>query len=70
MNPLTSRQSDILAFLNGYSAEHGYPPTIREIGERFEIASPNGVMCHLKALETKGRIKRAANQSRAMKLLR
>ncbi len=41
---------------------------MREIGERFEISSPNGVMCHLKALEKKGLITREPNMSRAIQL--
>ncbi len=66
--PLTERQSQVLAYLNGYAAENGYPPSIREIGERFEIASPNGVMCHLRALESKGAIRRTPGRSRAIKV--
>ena len=46
----------------------GYGPTVREIGEHFEISSPNGVMCHLKALEKKGLIHRSPNKSRAIEL--
>ena len=41
---------------------------MREIGERFRISSPNGVMCHLKALEKKGLITRQPNMSRAIQL--
>ncbi|MEM8734767.1 MAG: transcriptional repressor LexA, partial [Planctomycetota bacterium] len=46
----------------------GYGPTVREIGEHMNIRSPNGVMCHLKALEKKGMITRKANKSRAIEL--
>jgi len=46
----------------------GYGPTVREIGEHFEIKSPNGVMCHLRALERKGLITRSPNKSRAIEL--
>jgi repressor LexA len=46
----------------------GYGPTVREIGQQFEIRSPNGVMCHLKALEKKGLINREPNMSRAIML--
>jgi repressor LexA len=42
---------------------------VREIGSHFEIKSPNGVMCHLKALQKKGLIHREANMSRAIQLL-
>jgi hypothetical protein len=47
----------------------GYGPTVREIGNEFGIKSPNGVMCHLKALQKKGLIHREANMSRAIQLL-
>jgi repressor LexA len=47
----------------------GYGPTVREIGLHFEIKSPNGVMCHLKALQKKGLIHREPNMSRAIQLL-
>ena len=43
-------------------------PTVREIGEQFGIKSPNGVMCHLRALERKGLIRRSPNKSRAIEL--
>src|SRR5262249_42093209 len=46
-----------------------YGPTVREIGVQFEIKSPNGVMCHLKALEKKGLIKREGFQARAIQLV-
>ncbi len=46
----------------------GYGPTVREIGEHMNIKSPNGVMCHLRALERKGMIIRSANKSRAIEL--
>jgi repressor LexA len=43
---------------------------VREIGDHFAISSPNGVMCHLKALEKKGLIHRSPNKSRAIELTR
>ncbi|MGH7198955.1 MAG: transcriptional repressor LexA, partial [Planctomycetaceae bacterium] len=46
----------------------GYGPTVREIGSHFGIRSPNGVMCHLKALEKKGLISRESHMSRAIQL--
>lgn len=54
--PLTLRQSEILEFFREYSAEQGRPPTIRGIGLRFGILSPNGVMTHLRALVRKGKL--------------
>ena len=47
---LTKRQREIYEFIRTASEERGYPPTVREIGDAFDIKSPNGVMCHLNAL--------------------
>ena len=56
---LTRRQADILQFIIESIRDHGYPPTIAEIGGRFSIASTNGVNDHLVALEKKGYITRS-----------
>lgn len=55
---LTDRQKDILDFLAVHQRVRQRPPTIREIGDKFGIMSPNGVLTHLKALEKKGAIVR------------
>ena len=55
---MTSKQQEIFAFIRGYIEEYGYPPAIRDIGKAFDIKSPNGVMCHLRALQKKGYIHR------------
>lgn len=55
---LTRRQEDVLKFVMECIRDHGYPPTIAEIGERFKISSTNGVNDHLVALEKKGYILR------------
>ncbi|HBO43718.1 MAG TPA: repressor LexA [Planctomycetaceae bacterium] len=65
---LTERQRDVYDFIREKIRARGYGPTVREIGDRFEIRSPNGVVCHLKALEKKGLISREANRSRAIQL--
>ena len=65
-NFLTQRQREVYEFLKDRIQNRGYGPTVREIGEYFDIKSPNGVMCHLKALEKKGLIHRKANMSRAI----
>lgn len=67
-NGLTQRQQDIYEFLKDKIVTRGYGPTVREIGTAFEIRSPNGVMCHLKALEKKGLITRESHMSRAIQL--
>jgi repressor LexA len=65
---LTARQREIYEFLKDKILNRGYGPTVREIGAQFGIRSPNGVMCHLKALEKKGLITREAHMSRAIQL--
>ena len=65
---LTSRQQAIYDLIKDMIINRGYRPTVREIGEQFGIRSPNGVMCHLKALEKKGYILRSPNKSRAIEL--
>ncbi len=65
---LTERQREVYEFIRGRIRSRGYGPTVREIGLHFDISSPNGVMCHLKALEKKGLIIREPNMSRAIML--
>ena len=67
-DPLTPRQQEILDFIREKIGERGYGPTVREIGHEFEIRSPNGVMCHLKALEKKGLIARESYSARAIQV--
>jgi repressor LexA len=66
---LTSKQKDVYNYIRDRIRARGYGPTVREIGERFNITSPNGVMCHLKALERKGFILRDPKRSRAIQVL-
>jgi repressor LexA len=66
---LTSRQREIYEFIRDRIESHGYPPTVREIGDHFGIKSPNGVMCHLNALVKKGLINRAEQSARAIQLV-
>lgn len=65
---LTERQREVYDFIHERIRNRGYGPTVREIGLQFGISSPNGVMCHLKALEKKGLIRREPNMSRAIQL--
>jgi repressor LexA len=69
LEALTSRQREIYSFIRSKIQGRGYGPTVREIGVQFHIKSPNGVMCHLKALQKKGLIHREPNMSRAIQLL-
>src|SRR5207244_4847236 len=66
---LTERQREIYEFIRDKIENRGYGPTVREIGEAFDIKSPNGVMCHLKALVKKGLISRQDRSARAIQLI-
>ncbi|TWT39453.1 transcriptional repressor LexA [Blastopirellula retiformator] len=68
LDQLTQRQRAVFSFIRDKIVSRGYGPTVREIGDEFKISSPNGVMCHLKALEKKGLISRQPNMSRAIQL--
>lgn len=65
---LTARQQEIYQFIARAIREKGYPPTIREVMEAFDIASTNGVRTTLAALEKKGYIRRHALLSRGIEL--
>jgi len=67
--PLTLRQSEVLNIIEDFSAKNGCCPTVREIMSKTGIKSPNGVMCHLKALEKKGKITRISHLSRGISLI-
>ena len=65
---LTKKQQAIYGFIRKHIEEKGFPPAIRDICTEFGISSPNGVMCHLKALESKGyinRVQKHKNNKRA-----
>ncbi len=65
---LTKRQQAILDFILEYVREQGYPPSIREIGAKFDIGSLRGVTVHLDALDRKGYITRT-NTPRSIKVV-
>ena len=65
---LTSRQKEIFDFVRTFIKERGYPPSVREIGEHFNIY-PRAVFDHLKALEKKGYLKRRGSMSRGLEVL-
>jgi repressor LexA len=66
---LTSRQQEILAFVNAHVDEHGYPPTVREIGSAVGLTSPSTVHAHLEKLEKAGLIRRDATKPRALEVI-
>lgn len=66
---LSDKAREVYQFLLRYAEEHGYPPTIREIGEQFGIQSTNGVRHHLSVLERAGYIRRNSKISRGLELV-
>jgi repressor LexA len=66
---LTARQQEIWNYLVEYVDRHGYPPTVREIGEHVGLASPSTVHAHLANLERAGLLRRDPTKPRALELL-
>src|SRR5215831_12397360 len=66
---LTPRQRQIWDFLVDYGDRHGYPPTVREIGEAVGLASPSTVHAHLANLERAGLLRRDPTKPRALELV-
>jgi repressor LexA len=66
---LTGRQQEIWDFLVDYVDHHGYPPTVREIGEAVGLASPSTVHAHLANLERAGLLRRDPTKPRALELV-
>ena len=66
---LTGRQREIWSFLVEYVDAHGYPPTVREIGEAVGLASPSTVHAHLANLERAGLLRRDPTKPRALELV-
>src|ERR1700683_3916942 len=68
MATLTKRQKQLVDYLENYINEHGYAPTLAEVGEYFGLSSLATVHKHLKNLESKGFIHRTHNHSRALEI--
>ncbi|MDD6879016.1 MAG: transcriptional repressor LexA [bacterium] len=68
MEELTNRQKDILNVVKKFIAEHGYPPTVREIGKILDLRSPATIHFHLKKLTEKGYINKFSSKNRALEL--
>jgi repressor LexA len=69
VQPLTKRQREILDYLNEFIQQHGYAPSLEEVGKRFNLSSLATVHKHLTNLQEKGFIRRAWNRSRSVELL-
>ena len=68
MEKLTAKQQKIYDYIQTFSAEHGYPPSVREIGAAVGLKSPSTVHFHLKGLEEAGVIIKAEGKTRAITL--
>ena len=66
---LTKKQKEVLDFIKKYTAEHGYPPAIREIGAGLGLSSPATVHTHVKKLENAGCIKSTNSKFRTIEIL-
>ena len=66
---LNRRQNQIYQFICDYTGEHGYPPSVREIGKAVGLASPSTVHAHLKTLQERGYIKRDSKKPRTIEVV-
>lgn len=68
MKQLTAKQQQIYDYIISFTDEHGYPPSVREIGEYVGLKSPSTVHFHLKGLQSAGLITQAAGKTRAISI--
>lgn len=66
MKKISAKQQRILDYINEFSLEHGYPPSVREIGAEMELRSPSTVHAHLKKLQEAGYLEPSGHKSRAL----
>lgn len=66
MKALTEKQRQIYDYIISFQRDHGYPPSVREIGEHVGLKSPSTVHFHLKGLEAAGLITKAEGKTRAI----
>ena len=66
---LTARQRQVLAALERLTRDHGYPPTLRELGDEVGLASANSVLWHVRVLEEAELIERRAGRPRAVRTI-
>ncbi len=69
MEPLTERQRKVLEVMQQYSREHGFPPTLREIGEATGLSNVSAVRGHVIAIEKKGYIAKDPDKARSIRIL-
>jgi len=68
MEKLTKRQQEVLEIITEYLSEHGYPPSLRDIGKKLAVTGTLGVMKHLEALQKKGYLRRQEGSPRGIAL--
>ncbi len=68
MKELTAKQQQIYDYIISFTDDHGYPPSVREIGEHVGLKSPSTVHFHLKGLQNAGVISQAAGKTRAISI--
>lgn len=69
MSPLTAKQAAVLKYLKDFTRKHGFQPSIREMCDYFGFGSPNAIICHLNALEAKGKLKTGRGKSRCIEIV-
>jgi repressor LexA len=69
LKALTSRQQQVLDFIQEHILNNGYPPTLREISGQFHLSGPRAAVKHLDAMERKGHIRRRPGSSRGIEVL-
>ena len=69
LKQITDEQNNVLDFIKKFTATHGYPPSIREIGKALGLSSPATVHTHVKKLCNAGYLKVDNNKFRAMEIL-
>ena len=68
-NNLTKRQRQILDFITEFTGDNGYAPSLREIGDHFNLSSPATIHAHVQALKQKGMLKTSFNEARSIEII-
>jgi repressor LexA len=67
---ITNQQRRVIDAIDAAITENGYPPTMRELSDKFGWSGPSAALCHIRLLERKGWILRSPSQARAMKVVK
>lgn len=70
LKPLTTQQQKVLYFVETYLTRHGFPPTLRDIGDAIGLANVNAVRGHLLAIEKKGYITKTPDRARSIQIIK